>query len=210
MHAIINAVYNFIIFIIFGWGYAGVFLIMVLESANIPIPSEFTMTFAGYLATLGRFSIFWISLCGAFGNLTGSLLSYLLGRHLGRPGVLKYGKYFLVRPHELDRAEKWFERFGSSSVFITRMLPIVRTFISFPAGIAKMNLWLFSAYTFVGCYIWCLLLVFLGFKFGQHWEDIVNSFKKLDYLVLIIIVIGIIYVIYKLVKRRKKRRAISN
>lgn len=205
MQIILGSVSSFIMVSIAGWGYLGVFLIMVVESSNIPIPSEITMTFAGYLTSLGKFNFELIILVGALGNLGGSLFSYLLGRHLGRPGVLKYGKYFLVHQKELDRAQKWFDKFGIGSVFLTRMLPIVRTFISFPAGIAKMNIGLFSVYTFAGCYVWCTLLVLLGRKFGQHWQDILQYFRRLDYLVLMFIGIGIVYVINKLIKRHKKR-----
>ncbi|HZD80156.1 MAG TPA: DedA family protein, partial [Actinomycetota bacterium] len=142
------------------YGYLAIFLLMVLESACIPIPSEVTMLFGGALASAafvasgGQLNLVAVGLFGALGNLVGSWLAYGIGYAGGRPLVDRWGRYLLLRPHEIDRAHRWFERYGQGAVLLGRLLPVVRTFISLPAGVARMNVWRFSFYTLLGCLPW--------------------------------------------------------
>jgi len=189
--------------VISGSGYLGITSLMALESACIPIPSEVIMPFAGYLVTTGRFSLLWIIILGAIGNLIGSIVAYGVGFYGGRPFIKKYGKYILITDEELDRADNFFRKHGSLSVFFSRLLPIVRTFISLPAGIAKMPFWKFSFYTFIGSLFWSAILAYLGVFLGNKWQSIEFYFKKFDWLIGILLVAGIIYFIYKKLKTKK-------
>lgn len=180
------------------WGGNGsVFLLMTLESCGIPIPSEVTMPFAGFLANQGALNFWWVVLVGALANLAGSLLAYWIGWKGGRPLVLKYGKYILLSHHDLEKSDHFFQKYGSATVFIGRLLPIIRTYISFPAGIARMDLKKFSLYTFLGCLPWSWLLTYAGAKMGENWENLRDVFHKFDYLILALIIIGIIYFVRK-------------
>jgi membrane protein DedA with SNARE-associated domain len=178
-------------------GYLGITGLMALESACIPIPSEVVMPFAGYLVTTGQFSLFWVIIFGAIGNLIGSIIAYVVGFYGGRPFIEKYGKYILIKKEELDRADIFFKKHGSVSVFFSRLLPIVRTFISLPAGIAKMPFWKFSFYTFFGSLFWSGILAYVGVFLGDNWRNFEIYFKKFDWAVGLIIIIGIVYFIYK-------------
>jgi membrane protein DedA with SNARE-associated domain len=186
-----------VIKVISGFGYLGIAGLMALESACIPIPSEVVMPFAGYLTTAGQFSLFWIIIFGAIGNLIGSIIAYWVGVFGGRPFIEKYGKYILIRKEELDRADIFFKRHGSLSVFFSRLLPIVRTFISLPAGIAKMPFWKFSFYTFFGSLFWSAILAYVGVFLGGNWRNIEIYFRKFDWIIGILLIVGIIYFIYK-------------
>ncbi len=168
-------------------GYFGVFILMVLESANIPIPSEIIMPFSGFLAASGVFNFWLIVFIGAFGNLVGSLFSYWLG-YLTRKGVFHWNNHKVSA--EVERARQWLDRFGDWAVFISRILPVIRTFISFPLGIIKVkSLWRFSILTFAGSFIWSAFLTYLGFIFGKNWEILSVYFRKFDYLILALILI---------------------
>jgi len=186
---VVNAISNF--------GYPAVFLLMSLESALIPIPSEIIMPFSGFLVFEGRFSFWEAVMWGTFGNLFGSILAYLIGFYGGRPLVEKYGKYVLITRHDLDLADKWFAKYGSISIFFSRVLPVVRTFISLPAGIAKMNFWKFSLYTFLGSLIWSIFLTYAGVLTGEKWKELDVYFKKFDWLIGIAIVLGVGFWAYK-------------
>jgi len=193
-----------VIKVISGSGYLGIAGLMTLESACIPIPSEIIMPFAGHLVTTGRFSLFWVIILGAIGNLIGSIVAYAIGFYGGRRVVEKYGKYILVGSEELDRADRFFHKYGNLSVFFSRLLPIIRTFISLPAGIAKMRFWRFFSYTFIGSLLWSTLLAYIGFFLGSRWQEIEVYFRKIDWLVGILLIIGIIYFVYnKLIKNKK-------
>ncbi len=141
----------------------------------------------------GQFNFWLIGIVGALGNLAGSWLAYWVGKRGGRPLVEKYGKYILVSPHDLDLADKWFKKYGKSTVFFTRLMPIVRTFISFPAGVSKMKFRAFSIYTFLGCLPWSIFLAYIGLKLGENWDTLGDYFHKADLLIGIIIVIGIVW-----------------
>ena len=157
---------GFITNIIDTFGYLGVALLMAIESAAIPLPSEVIMPFAGFLVESGRFSLIGLSLAAAAGSVVGSIITYALGFYGGRPLIIRYGRYVLITEHDLALTEKFFKRFGTASVFIGRMLPVVRTFISIPAGIGKVPFWPFVYYCFIGSFIWSYFLAWLGKTFG--------------------------------------------
>src|SRR5437870_7875107 len=150
-------------------GYAAIVLLMAIESACIPLPSEIIMPFSGYLVYTGRFNLWLVSVAGAFGCVVGSLIAYWIGMYGGRPLIEKYGKYLLISNHDLNLADRWFARFGEIIVFVSRLLPAIRTFIAFPAGVARMNRKKFVIYTFAGLMPWCLGLAYAGQKFGERW-----------------------------------------
>ena len=193
---IIETLSNFIISVIEQLGYGGVFVGMTMESCGLPIPSEVIMPFAGYVVWEGGLTLVGITLAGTLGCLAGSLIAYYIGLWGGRPLLERYGKYVLIRKSELDRADKWFERYGDSAVFIGRLLPVVRTFISFPAGIVHMDVKKFSLYTVLGSLPWCFGLAYIGVLLGPHWEDIEGLFIYLDILVIVGIIGLVAYLIY--------------
>jgi len=174
-------------------GLLGVFVLMTLESACIPIPSEATMLFAGFNVSNGEYSLLAATLVGATANLVGSWIAYGIG-YAGRVDILeKHGRKLHIKPSHLATADRWFERHGDATVFFTRMLPIVRTFISLPAGVARMPFWRFSVLTFLGCLPWVFLLTFIGQQVGDRWEQWKDSLHYVDYAVAAIIVLGAIY-----------------
>lgn len=175
-------------------GPLGVSLLMAIESCNIPLPSEAILPFAGYLVSKGVMSIHVAAFAGAFGCVLGSIPSYYLGYFGGRPFVEKYGKWFLISKHDLEMADKWEQKYGNLAFFICRMLPIVRTFISLPAGILKANLKQFLAFTFLGSLIWSYPLVYVGMKLGEHSEALKAFWHKFDLaIVLVLVVLGVLY-----------------
>ncbi|HUT96331.1 MAG TPA: DedA family protein [Candidatus Paceibacterota bacterium] len=184
-------------------GYLGITGLMTLESACIPIPSEVIMPFAGYLASTGKFSVFCIIILGAIGNLIGSIIAYVIGLYGGRRLVEKYGKYILINKEELDRADNFFHKYGNLSVFFSRLLPIIRTFISLPAGIAKMPFGKFSLYTFIGSLFWSAILTYIGVFLGNKWQIIEVYFRKIDWLIGILLMVGIIWFIYGKIEKKK-------
>ena len=192
-----------IIQIIDSTGYAGIFVLMALESANIPVPSEIIMPFSGYLVFQGKFNLLWVALWGAFGNLAGSVISYYLGFFGGRVFLEKYGKFLFITKHDLDLADKWFQKYGTITIFASRVLPVVRTFISFPAGIARMNIWKFSVYTFGGSFIWSYFLAYVGVITGENWTILEGYFRKFDWAIVLIGVLFIIWWIGRHIKGMK-------
>ena len=181
-------------------GLAGVFVLMTLESACIPVPSEATMLFAGFNVAEGEYSLLAAVAVGSVANLVGSWLAYWLG-YIGRVDLLeKHGRKLHVKRKHLDWADRWFERHGDATVFFTRMLPIIRTFISLPAGVARMPFWRFSVLTLAGCVPWVLMLTFIGKQAGQRWEDWKDSLHYFDYVVAAAIFAGIVYL---LLRRRR-------
>ncbi len=195
---------NFIINIIQNIGCLGIFFLMTLESACIPIPSEVIMPFSGFLVSLGKLNFWWIVFIGTLGNLSGSFIAYWIGRTGGRPLIKKYGKYILIHPSELDHTQKWFKKWGETTVFFSRMLPVVRTFISLPAGIAKMNIPKFTIYTFLGAIPFNLTLTYIGYILGENWEIIKKYFHGLDVIIVILIIVGIIWWISRQIQHFKK------
>jgi membrane protein DedA with SNARE-associated domain len=185
-------------------GLPGVFVLMLLESACIPVPSEATMLFAGFNVSRGEYSLFEATAVGSVANLVGSWVAYWVG-YLGRVDLLeKHGKKLHVKKSHLEWADRWFERHGDATVFFTRMMPIIRTFISLPAGVAKMPFWRFSVLTLAGCVPWVLMLTFIGKQAGDRWEEWKDSLHYVDYAVLATIVVGGAYL---LVRARRRRRS---
>ncbi len=164
-------------------GYPGVIWMMAVESACIPLPSEIIMPFSGFLVYTGRFNLHAVAFAGAFGNLIGSIAAYAVGYYGGRPFLQRYGKYIFIREHELAVADRFFDRHGPATVFFTRMLPIVRTYISLPAGISRMRFGPFCVLTFLGAIPWCYVLTYAGVALGENWEHIKRYTHLLDWMV---------------------------
>ena len=204
MSAILSALSHFVVSTISSMGYGGIVLLMGIESANIPLPSEVIMPFSGFLVSTGQFSLFWVAVAGGLGCLWGSLLSYWVGARGGRPLIEKYGKYILMSRHDLDMSDRWFKRWGMAAVFVGRLLPVIRTFISFPAGIAKVNLARFSIYTFVGSFIWSYFLGWIGFKLGENWDSLKSYFHRFDLVIGLVIIAGIVYWITRHIRLSRK------
>lgn len=204
MSAILASVSHFITNTISSLGYGGVVLLMAIESANIPLPSEVIMPFSGFLVSAGRFSLFWVAIAGGFGCLVGSVFSYWIGAFGGRPLILKYGKYVLISHHDLDLTDRWYAKYGAITVFVGRLLPVVRTFISLSAGIARVNIWVFFVYTFIGSFIWSYALAWIGFKLGENWESLRGYFRGADYLIAGAIIIGLTFWVWRHIKHSKK------
>jgi membrane protein DedA with SNARE-associated domain len=204
---IIAALSAFIISVISRMGYPGIVLLMAIESACIPLPSEVIMPFSGALtipsiaAQYGRepFTLFLVALFGAIGCNVGSVIAYEVGCYGGRPLVEKYGAYILLSKRELDWADHFFRRYGNIAVLTSRMLPVIRTFIALPAGIARMPRLRFHVYTFVGSLPWCLMLAYVGMKLGEKWETdprLKSWFHRLDAVILAVIVIGAVWFVW--------------
>ena len=174
-------------------GYAGIVLLMAIESACIPLPSEIIMPFSGYLVYTGQFNLWLVGIAGAFGCVVGSLVAYWAGMRGGRPLIEKYGRYVLISRHDLDLADRWFDRFGEIIVFASRLLPVIRTFIAFPAGVARMNLKKFVIYTFAGSLPWCIGLAYVGERLGREWDTnpiLKTLFHRFDFVIGIVIVLA--------------------
>ncbi|MGB9371984.1 MAG: DedA family protein [Halobacteriota archaeon] len=197
---ILETLSNFVISVIEQFGYAGVFVAMGLESACIPLPSEVIMPFAGFVVWKGELTLIGVALVGTAGCLAVSLVAYSVGAYGGLPLLERYGKYVLIRKSELDRAHTWFERFGEIAVFVSRVLPIVRTFISLPAGVVRMDVKKFSLYTVLGSLPWCFGLAYVGVLLGPHWSDLEALFRYLD----IVVIAGIIGLVGYLIYHRKR------
>ena len=202
---LISLLASFIIGSISALGYSGVALMMAIESMCVPLPSEVIMPFSGYLVSQGHFTLLGITLAGAIGSLIGSIAAYWVGWWLEKDYLLKYGKYILITHHDLDAAEKFFSRYGDAAIFFSRMLPVVRTFISLPAGISRMNFKKFAIYTFLGSLPWCLALGYAGEKMGDNWDTLGGYFHKFDTLIVVVILIGIVWFLerhFGMIKRK--------
>jgi membrane protein DedA with SNARE-associated domain len=188
-------------------GLPGVFLLMVAESACLPIPSEGTMLFAGFNVASGDWSLFTVTLVGVLGNLIGSWIAYAVG-YFGRVDLIeKHGRKVLIKPHHLQWADDWFARYGSATVFFSRMLPIIRTFISLPAGVAKMPFWRFSVLTVAGSIPWVFMLALIGREAGARWERWKEHLHYIDYAVIAIVVLGVAWLALGHLRRRRASAA---
>ncbi len=190
-----------------GWG--GVVIIMALESANIPIPSEVTMPLAGWMLIQARGgTLLQAALEGGFygglGCTLGSLLSYGLGYYGGRPFLFRYGRYLLISPRDLEAADRWFARWGMWATFLSRLLPIVRTFISFPAGVTRIPVFPFATLSFVGSFVWCAGLAVGGYLFGQHWEELRRIMRPFDIPIALLLFGGFVYYLYRHIRHARE------
>jgi membrane protein DedA with SNARE-associated domain len=199
---ILELLAGFIICVISSLGLPGIVLLMAIESACIPLPSEVIMPFSGYLVFKGEHSLWAVALAGAFGCVVGSVPAYYLGMYGGRPLIERYGKYILMSHHDLDLADRWFRRHGEATVFVARLLPVVRTFIAFPAGVAKMDMTRFIAYMFAGSFPWCLGLAYIGMVLGENWPTLRGYFHKFDLLIGAALVAGIVWYVRRHLKNR--------
>lgn len=199
-----------IIGVISSTGYLGVTALMAIESACIPLPSEIIMPFAGYLVFTGRFSLFWAATAGAIGCNVGSVIAYEIGYYGGRPLVEKYGRYLWINRHDLDLADRFFEKFGAAAVFIARLLPVVRTFIALPAGVARMPRLRFHLYTFAGSWPWCFVLAWIGMKLGERWQTdprLRQVLHRLDALIIVLLLAALIWFVRSHWKNRMRATA---
>lgn len=181
-------------------GYLAVILMMAIESANIPLPSEAIMPTAGLLVHEHKMNFHLAALAGAVGCVLGSIPSYLLGMYGGRPFLQKYGRYFLLREKDMELADSWVQKYGDITFFVCRMLPVVRTFISFPAGVLKAHFWLFNLYTFIGSLVWCYFLTWVGVAFGENMEVFRSYWHKFDIAIVVVCVAGFGYYLYRHLK----------
>lgn len=199
---IIEPILDFVTFVISNLGYPGVIFLMILDSAMIPIPSEIILVFSGYLVTTGTFEPISVILAGSFGNVVGSIMTYYFGLKFGRLFVLRFGKYFFIKENHLEYTEKLFQKYGDKISFLGRLLPAIRTYISLPCGIAKMNLFKYSVYTFFGSIIWNTMFTYIGIQLGSNWQDIDNYSIYLEIVSVCLIVVFVIWFITKTLKKR--------
>jgi membrane protein DedA with SNARE-associated domain len=205
---LLGALTLFAISVIRWGGYGGVVLLMAIESACIPLPSEIIMPFAGYLVSTGEMNLFLAATAGALGCNLGSIVAYEIGRRGGRPMAERFGRYVLVGPAELDLADRFFNRWGTWAILIGRMLPVIRTFIAFPAGVARMKLIPFHIYTFVGSWPFCLLLAWIGMKLGDAWNSdprLKAFFHSADLLIGVVLVAAVAWYIWHRVRGLKRK-----
>jgi membrane protein DedA with SNARE-associated domain len=205
---VISALASWIVAVISAAGYLGVVLLMAIESACIPLPSEVIMPFAGYLVSLGQFSLVGAATAGALGCNLGSTIAYVVALKGGRKAFERWGAYVLVSSAELDRAEQFFARYGAVTVFVGRLLPVVRTFIAFPAGLARMPMAKFQIYTFLGSWPWCFGLAYVGFLLGDQWNSnptLRSLFHRFDAVIVVILLAGFAWFVWA--RWREARRS---
>ncbi len=199
---------TFTVGVISGGGYLGIVLLMAIESACIPLPSEIIMPFAGYLVSTGRFDLYLAATAGAVGCNLGSIVGYEVGKRGGRPVAERWGRHVLIGPGELDAADRFFARFGNAAVLIGRLLPVVRSFIAFPAGVARMPLATFHLYTFIGSWPWCFGLAWLGMVLGDKWNGdprVKAAFHGADAVIGVVLVAAVGFHIWHKVRGLKRR-----
>ena len=202
IHELVDPLLQAVRDLVVQWGYLGIVVMMAIESANIPLPSEAIMPAAGILVQQGKMNLHLAALAGAVGCLVGSVPSYLLGLYGGRPLLQKHGRWLLLKERDLELAENWANKYGDITFLICRMLPIVRTFISFPAGVLKAHFVIFCIFTFVGSLIWCYFLTYVGIKFGENMQLFVDIWHKFDLAIAIIVLAALLYYLYHHVVRR--------
>jgi membrane protein DedA with SNARE-associated domain len=210
LHQIIQYFANTAIFLIEALNYWGIFIGMIKESACIPLPSEVIMLFGGFLVGLGKFNYWYVVLAGVLGNVIGSVLTYWVGAKKGRTFVQKYGKYFFINAKHLEEADKKFNRYGGWAVFLGRNLPVIRTFISLPAGIARMNFKTFFILTFIGCFPWNMALTYLGLKLGKNWHLVEQYTRPVSYTIVFLIILFVCYFIYKNTRDKREIRKVTS
>lgn len=199
---------HYIIQLIETTGYLGIFILMALESALIPIPSEVTMPFSGFLASRGELSFWGVVMVGTIANLAGSLLAYYIGYLLEETVLLnlirKYGKFILLSEHEYHKAEHWFRKYGDKIIFITRLLPGIRTIISLPAGMFEMDIKKFVIYTTLGCLIWSIFLTYVGYVLGENWNSLEVYYRQFEIVIVVLLIAAVLLYIEKHLNLRRK------
>lgn len=193
---ILAVLFAFISQLIASTGYGGIAILMAIESACIPLPSELIMPFAGYLVFTGAMKLLWVATAGAIGCNLGSLIAYEIGAYGGRPLVERYGRWILMGRRELNWADRFFLRWGHMAVFIARLLPVIRTFIALPAGVARMPRGKFHIYTFLGSWPWCLALAWFGMKLGENWRSLGKYFHKMDAVIGVILLVAFAWFVW--------------
>ena len=196
---VISALVGWIVAVISAGGYAGIVLLMAIESACIPLPSEVIMPFAGYLVSIGQLSLLGAATAGALGCNVGSTIAYVVAANGGRKALERWGACLLVRPHEIDRADAFFARYGAATVFVGRLLPVIRTFIAFPAGLARMPMLKFQVYTFLGSWPWCFALAYVGSVLGDRWNSdptLRTLFHRFDAVVVLVLAAGFAWFVW--------------
>jgi membrane protein DedA with SNARE-associated domain len=204
---ILGVLATFTIWVISTSGYVGIAILMAIESACIPLPSEIIMPFAGYLVSTGRFDLYLAATAGAIGCNLGSIVAYEVGKRGGRPMAERWGRYVLIGPGELDAADRFFARWGSAAVLIGRLLPVIRSFIAFPAGVARMRLVPFHVYTFIGSWPWCFGLAWVGMKLGDKWNSdprVKAAFHSADLLIGIVLIALVAFYVWHRVRGMKR------
>jgi membrane protein DedA with SNARE-associated domain len=197
---LLEALGSIIVSVIATLGYPGVAMLMALESACIPLPSEVIMPFAGYLVSTGHFNLMLVATVGAIGCNLGSEIAYAVGRRGGRPLIRRWGRYVLLDEHDLDLAERFFSRLGGPAVLVARLLPVVRTFIAFPAGMAGMPRLRFHLYTFIGSWPWCFGLAYVGYALGERWNSdptLRDWMHRFDVLVIVVMVAAVAWFLWR-------------
>jgi membrane protein DedA with SNARE-associated domain len=202
--------FQFIYTVMNAAGYGGITLLMAIESACIPLPSELIMPFAGYLVSQGHLNLIWAATAGAIGCNVGSVIAYEIGYYGGRPLVERYGSYILMSRHDVELADRFFKRFGGAAIFVGRLLPVVRTFIALPAGIARMPRLPFHIYTFLGSWPWCFGLAYLGMKLGDHWMDLKPYFLKFKEVIIVLLLAGVIWFVWTHWKNRVRATSVES
>jgi membrane protein DedA with SNARE-associated domain len=185
-------------------GYAGIFFLMMLESMIVPVPSEFVMPFAGFLVSQGSFNGILVIFAATLGSIAGSLIFYYIGKTSGHTLVQKYGKYVLVDTEDIKKTEVWFNKRGDLTIFLARLIPVVRHLISLIAGIGKMNVKKFTIYTILGAALWNGILMYLGMFLGQHWNEVSQYLEGLDIIIVVLLIVGCLYFVYRHLGRKKK------
>jgi membrane protein DedA with SNARE-associated domain len=181
-------------------GYAGIFILMLMESMVFPVPSEAVMPFAGFLIVDGQFTFTGVILVSTFGSICGSLISYYIGYYGGKPFILRFGKYLLLNVHHLELSERFFSKRGNITILISRFIPIVRHLISIPAGLGKMNVWRFSIYTIIGAGCWNAILTYVGYVLKNNWEEVMTYSHAIDLVVLVILGGAGLFYLYKIIR----------
>jgi membrane protein DedA with SNARE-associated domain len=200
MDVLMTAMALKVIALVASWGYWGIGILMAIGSCNIPFASEVTLPFGGYLVSIGRLTFWGTVLAGTIGGTAGSLVSYYIGLYGGRPFLDRYGRYLGATPGRFALAEAWFARYDIFTVFFTRLLPIIRTFISLPAGVARVNIWIFTLYTFAGTLIWSILLTYVGIALGVNWQAISPWFHRFDLVLLAAVILLLVYLVWHRLK----------
>jgi membrane protein DedA with SNARE-associated domain len=204
MSQILGNVASWVVLVISNFGYWGTILCMAIEGACIPLPSEVILPFSGFLVSTGRFDFWPAALAGAFGNAFGSTFMYYAGKKGGYHFLRKYGKYFLISRSDMEKAEKWFAKYGRKTVFASQLLPVIRTYISLPSGILQIGYLPFVFLTFLGGLVWSTFLVYLGMVFGKNWPILQQYFKKFDLIITVLLIAGLVFFIWHKLKKFKE------